>query len=438
MSAEILPSLFGMIAPGPHPLSLAPFIALLLSLAVMPFIAAGWWGRHYAKVCIGLAAATVCYYLLGIGKGERVLNTGHDYASFIALIGSLFVVTGGIRIEVRGEAKPWVNCAFLFFGSILASIIGTTGASMLLIRPWIRINRYRITTFHVVFFIVLIGNVGGCLTAIGDPPLFLGYIKGVPFWWTLTRCWSAWAVAVGFFLIAFYIMDQGNYLRAPLTIRKKETEHESWSFRGLQNIIWLSVVLAAVFLQHPPGVREAVMVGAAVVSYFSTPRELREANEFSFEPVKEVAWIFAGIFATMMPALDFIQNHGSQLGATSPGTLYWLTGTLSAVLDNAPTYLTFLAATMGENGYSLDNPLQVEQFAKAHELELLAVSLGAVFFGAMTYIGNGPNFMVKKICEHAKVKTAGFGTYISLFGIPIILPILTFVWFLFLSRWRIF
>jgi Na+/H+ antiporter NhaD/arsenite permease-like protein len=437
MSPENTPAFLAVAGAEPHLLLMLPFAALLLSLAVMPFIAADWWRRHYAKISVGLAAVTVCYYVFGLGKGERVLHAGREYASFIVLIGSLFVVGGGIRIEVRGEAKPWMNCAFLLFGAVLASVIGTTGASMLLIRPWIRMNRYRITTFHVVFFIVLVSNIGGCLTAIGDPPLFLGYLKGVPFWWTLRACWPAWVFAAGAFLCAFYIMDQGNFLRAPLTVRKKETEQQSCRVRGKQNIAWLAMILGAVFVQQPVMVREAMMVGAAAASYYSTPSTIHEANEFSLEPIREVAWIFAGIFATMIPALDYIQGHASELAITSAGNIYWLAGGLSAFLDNAPTYLTFLAAAMGEHHLSLDDPAQVRQFAGEHQLELLAISLGAVFFGAATYIGNGPNFMVKKICEHANVKTAGFGTYVLLFGIPIILPVLTLVWLLFISQWRI-
>jgi Na+/H+ antiporter NhaD/arsenite permease-like protein len=243
--------------------------------------------------------------------------------------------------------------------------------------------------------------------------------------------------AIGGLLLAFYIMDQGNFLRAPLTIRKKETEKESWTFSGLRNLAWLAVILGAVFIQRPAGAREAVMGAAGLASYFLTPRRIHEANRFDFAPIREVAWIFAGIFATMMPALDYIGSHASQLGIKSATTMYWLTGGLSAFLDNAPTYLTFLAAAMGEHQLNLNDAAQVRQFVSAHELELLAISLGAVFFGGLTYIGNGPNFMVKTVCEHAKVNTPGFVSYILLFALPIVLPILLLVWVLFISPWRI-
>jgi Na+/H+ antiporter NhaD/arsenite permease-like protein len=292
-------------------------------------------------------------------------------------------------------------------------------------------NRYRITVFHVVFFIVIVGNIGGCLTAIGDPPLFLGYLKGVPFWWTLLRCWPAWLTAVAALVMVFYILDQGNFLKAPLTVRKKETEQESWNFGGLRNLIWLAVILAAVFIQHPAGLRELVMVAAAIASYTMTPRTIHEANDFSFEPIREVAWIFAGIFATMVPALEYIQAKSSGAGVLSATKLYWMTGGLSAFLDNAPTYLTFLAAAMGKHHLSLNNSAQVCQFAAEHPMELLSVSLGSVFFGAMTYIGNGPNFMVKSIADQQKVKTPSFLGYIFKFTLPFMVPMLFVIWWIF-------
>jgi Na+/H+ antiporter NhaD/arsenite permease-like protein len=308
---------------------------------------------------------------------------------------------------------------------------------MLLIRPWIRMNKYRITAFHVVFFIFIVSNIGGCLTPIGDPPLFLGHLRGVPFWWTLQRCWLPWLVVVGLLLVVFYILDQGNFLRAPLEVRKMETEKESWKIEGLRNLIWLALILGAVFIQDPVGLREVLMIGAAAGSYFLTPKSIHEANDFNFHPVQEVAWLFAGIFATMVPAIDYITAHAEELGVGSPTKLYWLTGGLSALLDNAPTYLTLLAAAMGRHHMQLNDPGQVRFFAAQSELELLAISLAAVFFGAMTYIGNGPNFMVKAVCEHAKVRTPGFTSYLFNYALTILLPVMALVWVLFISRWRV-
>jgi len=418
----------------PHPGMIVPFGLMLLAIAVMPFIHLHWWERHYPKVAVALGTITTCYYVFGLGNAERMLHVGHEYVSFIALIGSLFVVAGGIHIDVKGEAKPWVNVAFLMFGAVLANVIGTTGASMVLIRPWIRMNKYRITAFHIVFFIFIVSNVGGCLTPIGDPPLFLGYIKGVPFWWVLEKCWSAWALAIGGLLAIFYAFDRHNFLRAPKPVRDMETREEKWQIDGLRNLGFLALILIAVFVKKPIGLSEGLMIAAAIGSYYATPKRIHEANNFNFHPIKEVAWLFIGIFATMVPALDYLEVHAAQLGLNSEMKFFWFTGMLSGALDNAPTYLTFLAAAMGQQGLSLNNPAHVLQFSGEHGGELVAISLGAVFFGAMTYIGNGPNFMVKAIAEQAKVKTPSFFAYLCKFALPILLPLMALIALLFFSK----
>jgi Na+/H+ antiporter NhaD/arsenite permease-like protein len=423
---------------GPNPAMILPFGLMLLAIALMPYVHRHWWEAHYPKVAAALGAVTVACYLLVLHQGGRMLHVAHEYASFIALIGSLFVVAGGIHIRVKGEAKPWVNCVFLLIGAVLSNLIGTTGASMLLIRPWIRMNKYRITAFHVVFFIFIVSNGGGCLTPIGDPPLFLGYLKGVPFWWVLRKCWSAWAIVVLALIGVFFVLDRANFLRAPRNVRELETAQETWTFDGSGNLAFLAVILGAVFLREPPGLREVLMVGAALGSWFATPKPVHEANDFSLVPMREVAWLFLGIFATMVPALDYLELHAGQLGLDTSSKFYWFTGALSAALDNAPTYLTFLAAAVGRHGLSLNQPAQVLEFARAHDHELMAISLGAVFFGAATYIGNGPNFMVKSLCEHAKVRTPGFVEYVLKYALPILLPVLTLVALLFFSRWRVF
>ncbi len=418
----------------PHPGMIVPFALMLLAIAVMPFIHLHWWERHYPKVAVALGAITTCYYVFGLGNATRMLHVGHEYVSFIALIGSLFVVAGGIHIDVKGEAKPWVNVAFLLFGAVLANVIGTTGASMVLIRPWIRMNKYRITSFHIVFFIFIVSNVGGCLTPIGDPPLFLGYIKGVPFWWVLEKCWSAWVIAIGGLLAVFYAFDRHNFLRAPKPVRDMETREEKWKIDGLRNLGFLALILVAVFVKKPIGLSEGLMLAAAIGSYYATPKRIHEANNFNFHPIKEVAWLFIGIFATMVPALDYLEVHASRLGLDSEMKFFWFTGMLSGALDNAPTYLTFLAAAMGQLGLSLNNPEHVLQFVGSHGGQLVAISLGAVFFGAMTYIGNGPNFMVKAIAEQSKVKTPSFFAYLFKFALPILVPLMGLIALLFFSK----
>ncbi len=422
----------------PHPGMILPFVLMLLAIALMPFINAHWWEQHFPKVALALGAITTCYYVFGLNNGIRMLHVAHEYVSFIALVGSLFVVTGGIHINVKGEAKPWVNCLFLLVGAILANFIGTTGASMLLIRPWIRMNKYRITSFHIVFFIFIVSNVGGSLTPIGDPPLFLGYLKGVPFWWVLEKCWQAWLIVVGALLLIFYVFDRINFLRAPKRIRDEETGKEIWTVSGWRNLAFLGLILVGVFVKSPPGLSEALMIAAAVGSYFATPKAVHESNNFNFHPIREVAWLFVGIFATMVPALDYLEGHSAQFGLNSEMKFFWFTGILSGVLDNAPTYLTFLAAAMGMHGLSLNDPAQVRQLVAAHDHELIAISLGAVFFGAMTYIGNGPNFMVKAISEQSKVKTPSFFAYLFKYAFPILVPLMGLVSLLFFSRWRVF
>jgi Na+/H+ antiporter NhaD/arsenite permease-like protein len=398
----------------------------------MPFLGPHWWERHYPKVAVGLGAITVGYYLLVLRNGERLVGVAHEYVSFIALIGSLFVVAGGIHIRVKGEATPTSNCVYLLFGAALSNVIGTTGASMLLIRPWIRMNKYRITAFHIVFFIFIVSNVGGCLTPIGDPPLFLGYLKGVPFWWTLENLRLEWTFAVLGLIAVFYVFDVRNFRRAPGEVRTRETREETWRFDGVKNVFFLAVILVAVFVVHPIGVREGLMLAAAAGSYLTTPKPVHELNAFTFAPIKEVAFLFLGIFATMVPALDYLQLHASTLGIETPQQFYWFTGLLSGVLDNAPTYLTFLAASFGVTGLQLEQPTDVARFAAEHGHHLVAISLGAVFFGAMTYIGNGPNFMVRSIALHAKVRVPSFFGYLVKFSIPILIPFFFLISILFL------
>ena len=415
----------------PNPVMIAPFAALLACIALCPLLAPKFWEHHYRTVACGLGAISALYYLAGLHAGQRLLVVAGDYASFIIFIGSLFVVAGGIHIRVRGEATPAVNATYLAVGAVLANLLGTTGASMLLIRPWIRMNKYRFTSFHTAFFIFIVSNVGGCLTPVGDPPLFLGYLKGVPFFWIARRTSPMWLTAVTLIIAIFYFIDRHNFLRAPKAIRDLETAHESFKVEGLLNFAFLAIILGAVIL-CPPGIREVLMVLAAIASYKTTSRPIHDANHFAFGPIKEVAWLFLGIFATMVPALDYLQLHAGALGIHRPAQFYWFSGALSAVLDNAPTYITFLAAAFGLHGMSLDDPANMKTFLDQHGAYVVAVSLGSVFFGAVTYIGNGPNFMVKAIADHAKVHTPGFFTYIGKYSFPVLLPVFALVALFFL------
>ena len=412
----------------PNPWMMLPFALLLGAMAVIPLLAPNWWLRHYAKISFGLGTVALGYYVLILHDAPRVLHTAHDYVSFIVLVGSLFIVSGGIHIGIKGEATPLANAVFLLVGAVLANVLGTTGAAMLLIRPWIRMNQYRVTAYHIVFFIFIVANVGGCLTPIGDPPLFLGYLQGVPFWWVAKNCWPMWAVGIGILLAMFYVVDKINFARAPRAVREQETARETWKFDGRANLFFLAVILGAVFVGKPVFLREALMLAAAIGSYFTTRKSVHAANHFNFHPIREVAVLFAGIFATMMPALDWLGLHAKELlGASpSPGIFFWGTGRLSTVLDNAPTYLGFLSALHGVTGAR-----EIPELLVQNALSVLAISVGAVFFGAATYIGNGPNFMVKAIADREKIPMPGFLGFVFKFTLLFLLPALITIWLLF-------
>jgi Na+/H+ antiporter NhaD/arsenite permease-like protein len=335
------------------------------------------------------------------------------------------VISGGVLLDGDLPATPRTNTLFLAAGSLFASFVGTTGASMLLIRPLLRTNGERKHVTHtVVFFIFLVSNIGGCLTPLGDPPLFLGYLQGVPFAWTL-RLAPAWAFTTTLVLLIYYVWDSRAYAEeAPADRREDLLAVRPLRLAGKQNLVFLlGIVLAAAFLQAPG--REIAMVGLALASHRRTDPELRRANHFSFHPILEVAVVFAGIFLTMLPALDLLRARGAELGVSEPWQFFWATGALSSFLDNAPTYLTFLALAqgLGQEGQVVGVPHHV----------LMAISLGAVFMGANTYIGNGPNFMVRSIAESRGVKMPGFGAYMAYSG-AVLLPVFGVVTAVFFGR----
>jgi Na+/H+ antiporter NhaD/arsenite permease-like protein len=419
-----------------------PFFALLLSIALFPLLKPHWWEKHYPAVSLALGLVVVFHYVFQLKQTEVLFTTLHEYFSFIALIGSLFIISGGIYIQTKGEATPLANCLFLVIASCTASLLGTTGASMVFIRPWIRINKYRFTALHIVFFIFLVSNIGGGLTPIGDPPLFLGYLKGVPFFWVIQHVWIMWAITTAYLIAVFFVLDTINFRKAPPAIREKETGHEhTWKFRGGQNIFYLALVIGSVFINHPPFLREAVMIIASLLSYATTARDIHSANDFSFKPIKEVAILFLGIFLAMIPALEWLERYAGQLGVNTPSVFYWLGGALSSVLDNAPTYLNFLsleiglftkaAVAAGAAHLTTDDHAIIRYLMNHHPDFIMAISVSTVYFGAMTYIGNGPNFLVKSIADHSKLHTPSFFGYILKYSIPILLPIFILIGWVF-------
>ena len=402
----------------PSPVWIVPFAALLLGIAILPLVAPRFWEANLRKLGVStlLGAPVVWLYLLH--SPQTLLHSAADYVSFIVLLGSLYVIAGGVRMDGDLVATPAVNTAFLGLGSVVASFVGTTGASMLLIRPLLHTNSERRHVVHtVVFFIFLVSNIGGCLTPLGDPPLFLGYLQGVPFMWTF-RLAPAWLTTIGVLLVIYFIWDSRAYAReSPASRRLDRTVVEPLSVDGKENLVLLAgIVAAAAFLDAP--LRELAMIALAILSLIRTPGNLRRANHFSFHPILEVAAVFAGIFVTMIPALDLLRARGAELGVREPWHFFWATGALSSFLDNAPTYLTFLALGQGQG-------LANEVAGVPHSI-LTAISLGAVFMGANTYIGNGPNFMVRSIAESRGVRMPNFGGYMIYSGM-ILLPVFLLV-----------
>lgn len=398
----------------PSLLWVIPFALLLLGIAVVPLAAPHFWESNLRKLAFALTLGVPVLGLYLLNAPEALVETARDYLSFMILLGSLFVIAGGVLMDGDLEATPWVNTAFLAVGALVASFIGTTGASMLLIRPLLHTNKERSHVVHtVVFFIFLVSNVGGSLTPLGDPPLFLGYLQGVPFTWTF-RLLPIWLLTCGLLLAVYFAWDTWAHGREPAQNLKTDRERtRPLHIAGTENLALLGgLVAAAAFLAAPW--REAAMLGLTLVSWLRTSHHIRHANHFSLHPILEVAAVFAGIFLTMVPALDILRAHGSALGVHEPWHFFWATGILSSFLDNAPTYLTFLAL-----GQGLHMPADVVGVPH-HILE--AISAGAVFMGANSYIGNGPNFMVRSIAESRGVRMPGFGGYMLYSG-AVLIPV---------------
>jgi len=408
-----------------------PFVVLLASIAVFPLLNKQWWDKYFPVVSIGMGILVIQYYVFVIHSIIPILDSLHEYISFIALIGSLYVITGGIHIRLNGRSKPVTNVIFLAIGAVIANIVGTTGASMILIRPYLRVNHYRIKPFHIIFFIFIVSNVGGALTPVGDPPLFIGYLKGIPFFWSINNLWYIWLFAIAALLLIFYIIDDyhfENLTHHQQNLAEEIGEHAK--VEGLFNIFYLAIVLIAVFISNPPFLREVLIVLAGLGSYYSTSSKIHKKNNFDFIPIKEVAILFLGIFIAMVPALDWIRQNSENLGLQHAGQYYWATGALSSVLDNTPTYLNFLNAALGQFG-SKGIAAQIGYFLQSQRIIIQAISIGAVFFGAMTYIGNGPNLMVKSIAEQAGIECPSFISYILKYSLLILLPLFVIIWFLF-------
>lgn len=425
--------------------ALIPFALMLLLIALGPIFMEHWWESNKNKLIVSLALGIpTAIYLAMNGMWH---NLEHqllfDYIPFIILLGSLFVVTGGIHIGGNIAAKPVVNTAILTIGYVLASIMGTTGAAMLLIRPLIETNKERKHKVHtILFFIATVANCGGLLTPLGDPPLFLLYLKGAPFTWFLNM-WPEWLLTGGLLLLVYFIVDTYFYKKEdPADIALDNNNKQSISITGNINFLYLiGIVCAVAFINagtipamgahdaplYMKFLREIVLVMIIAASWFTTKKQIRVDNNYSWGPILEVAALFLGIFATMTPALMYLQQNAASLGLTEPWQFVYATGVLSSFLDNAPTALSFHSVAQGLY------PVALPEFVAGIPEELLkAISMGAVFFGAMTYIGNGPNFMVKAIAEQNKIEMPSFFGYMFKFSLIVLLPIYVITQLIFL------
>ncbi|PKL50225.1 MAG: sodium:proton antiporter [Nitrospira bacterium HGW-Nitrospira-1] len=460
-----LPS-FAYAGGGAHPnmgetlplYSVLPFVGMLLSIALFPLLAPKFWHHHFGKVSAFWAVMLVVPLLMAY-KGTAVYEILHivlaDYVPFIILLGALYTVSGGILLKGTLRGTPGVNTGILLIGTVLASWMGTTGAAMLLIRPLLKANAHRKNrTFMVVFFIFLVANIGGSLTPLGDPPLFLGFLRGVPFFWTFNLL-PHMLIAASVLLFLYYFMDSYFYKKEGITAAPDDGAKEPLKLEGSYNFIFLTGIIGAVLMSGMAKwgdisilgihrglqdvVRDGLLALIAALSMAATPKTLREENAFTWFPIKEVAILFIGIFLTMIPCLKILQagTKGELALVISavrePVHYFWITGALSSFLDNAPTYLTFLSTAMGSFYPGIPEYQAVALLIKDNPIYLLAISAGAVFFGAVTYIGNAPNFMVRSIAEEAGTPMPSFFGYMLKYSLPIlgsVFVLITFIFFI--------
>ena len=426
--------------------ALIPFVVMLLCIAIGPLVAEHWWENNRNKLIVSLILGipTAIWLCLNGLSDDLIHQMVFDYVPFIILLTALFTVTGGIRISGNLAAKPIVNTAFLGIGYLLASIMGTTGAAMLLIRPLIETNQERKHKVHtILFFIAAVANCGGLLTPLGDPPLFLLYLKGAEFTWFMGML-PEWAFAGALLLLVYFLVDTIMYKKENAAdIARDNNEKTSIKITGNINFLYLIGVVCAVAFINPGTIpamgdhhapiylrllREIVLVILILASWFTTKQQIRKENNYSWGPIIEVAVLFVGIFATMTPALLFLKANADSLGITEPWQFVYATGALSSFLDNAPTALAFHSVAGG----LVTDPTLPGLVAGIDEVLLKAISMGAVFFGAMTYIGNGPNFMVKAIAEQNKIEMPSFFGYMFKFSLIVLLPIYVITQLIFL------
>ncbi len=410
--------------------SVSGFALMLLAIALIPLLAPKFWEKNRNKAIVSFALIIPFGGFILLHDPKALVFELREYFSFIALLGALFVISGGIYLHGHIFPRPRNNLVLLLIGTLLASVIGTTGAAMLMIRPLIAANTDRKHVQHtIVFAIFLIANIGGLLTPLGDPPLYMGYLRGVPFLWTL-RLWPMWLLTSIIVLLIYYLIDRYYWAKESEASKKWEQKYAlPLSMHGKINFLWLLAIVAIIYFGVKSPFRELGMLALCLISWFTTPKGVREAHKFTFAPILEVAILFAGIFVTMVPALLLLEHHGSSMGVTKPWQFFWLAGGLSSFLDNTPTYLVYLSLAE-----SLNLPLEVPLLSGSgvSNIILAAISCGAVFMGANTYIGNGPNFMVKVIAEENSVKMPSFFGYMLWSGAILIPAFILITWIFFI------
>ena len=411
-----------MLAQSPPLATALPFVVLLLAIALAPLLAPRWWHHNRNKALIAFVVAAPVLVYLGLKAPHLLAEKVNEYVGFIVVIGALFVISGGIHIQGSLAGTPLVNTGVLGIGAVLANLTGTTGASVLLIRPLLRANKSRKRVAHIViFFIFIVANCGGLLTPIGDPPLLLGFLKGVPFRWTL-QLWPQWLFVNGVLLVIFNVWDQWALSKDEKELPGSQHEqvliHEPLEIKGLLPIMALGGVVAAIVMAWPT----LAIAGLGILGYIAGTAENRTKNMFTFRPIIEVAILFAAIFVTMAPMLEILNTNAASLGLNTPRQFFWTTGALSSLLDNAPTYLAFASAAAGLQSI----PPHGAYVGAIDPRILAAIATGAVFMGANTYIGNAPNFMVKAIAEESGVKMPSFFGYM-MYSVGILIPLFVVV-----------
>lgn len=438
---------FAEVTPADVPIwAVLPFCFLLAGIAVGPILIPHKWEQEKAKL-LTILGLSIPVFLFELNQGEpgvtKVLHSVEEYVSFFSLISSLYIVASGLVFRVNWRSGVISNGVLLFLALVSTNILGTTGSSILFFKPFLHLNQARATKVHlVVFYILMVGNIGGLLTPLGDPPLFIGYLNGIDFFWT-TKLFPQWVVANLYLLALFCIVDYVFWKKEKHLTSSHENTHARFILSGKRNLIWLSIIILSVLFQSPDfvgsrflggimGVKNFhlpalfaafVQISSAILSFKLTPKLIHTTNLFTWEPVREVGILFLGIFLTMVPALDYLRLHGNELGIHQPWQYFLITGGLSSLLDNAPTYLAFCVIGAGN--------APISSLPTSQPLILAAICCGAVFMGANTYIGNGPNFLTKALAEKEGIQMPNFFSY-SFYALVILLPLY------FLITWMFF